>query len=97
MGNYDVNNYKNDGARIQEFKKYQAIPDTTIEALEDFMFWYKYEYDMGDIDAAQEKENIQVMQKLIDTFLLRAGTQPEQHKQAEARLLEIWTKSCKGE
>jgi hypothetical protein len=33
---------------IQEFKKYQEIPDTTIEALKDFMYWYENDYDFGD-------------------------------------------------
>jgi hypothetical protein len=39
MNNVNNGKYKNDGARIQEFKKFQAIPDTTIEALEDFLRW----------------------------------------------------------
>jgi len=99
MSRLDNNTYKKDGARIQEFKKFQAIPDTTIGALEDFMYWYENEYDFGDdIGAIESLELIQTMQKLIDTFLLRAGTMPKQHKIAEQRLLEIWTNSCgKGE
>ena len=80
MGRLDNNAYKNDGARIQEFKKWQQIPDTTIESLEDFMYWYENDYDFGDMEVDEYDMEIKIMRKLIDTFLLQAGTQPEAHE-----------------
>jgi hypothetical protein len=96
MANYDNNAYKNDGARIQEFKKWQQIPDTTIEAMENFMYWYENEFDFGDWSDVEVDVEIASMRRLFDEFL-HQGRLMEQHKIAEQRLLKIWTNSCKGE
>jgi len=79
---------------FRDLRTWRNISETTIEALEDFMFWYENDYDFGATESREVDIEIQTMRKLIDTFLLEAGVQKERHNLAELKLLEEWTNSC---
>lgn len=65
------------------FKKYQNLPQETVDTMEDFLFFAENNTNKTT------KEDIKFIKSLVAEFL---GNAPEKLGQAELELLDKWTK-----
>ena len=84
----------NNSAKVQAFKDYQAIPETTFDTMSDFEYWVSNEwsYDKEYKIPQTEEDLIILMQKAIAQYLMQDDKSQALIKVGEQELLEKWSK-----